>query len=69
MVNDAVEAGWDAYFVGFIDCRDKVDQTYPVLDLSTILVPGKEEEGEEAGPQSVGVQRATIEESATTTEV
>lgn len=57
-VNDAIEAGKDAYFIGFIDCKDIVAQAYRTLDLSSILASGEEEstvkgEEEEAGERDV----------------
>lgn len=59
--NDATETGRDVYFVGFANCKAKVAQVYPTLDLSTILALG-EEEGEEATEERVA-ERADANEA------
>lgn len=48
--------------VKFTNCRDKVAQTYLVLDLSTILVLGEEEgvEGDEEEVVTIKVDEAAI---------
>lgn len=43
-MNDATKVRAGAYIIRFTDCRKKVAQTFPALDLGGILAPGKEEE-------------------------
>lgn len=45
-MNNATKARVDAYIVRFIDCKRKVAQNFPALDLNRILALEEEEEEE-----------------------
>lgn len=62
---DIAKARVDAYLVKFADCKDKVAQVYPKLDLDRILVDKvapKEWEEEGATEEATGTEGPTIEE-------
>lgn len=62
---DVTEAGVDIYLVAFVDCKDKVAQVYPQLDLSKISVvevaPKEGEEERVAEEEAVGTEGLAIE--------
>lgn len=50
-MQEVAEGSVEAYQLGFLDCRERVSQVYPQLDLSNITI--NEEHEEEATEEEV----------------
>ena len=48
-----VECSTDSYQLGFADCKEAMAKLFPELDLSRVILPGNEDEEEEAAAEGV----------------